>query len=465
MLLPSSFVQLGHRKFPKRFFGALLCAFLPLSAFAATPPSLDAYDPPSGAALSMTIMPPLFQLTLAPGATWSSLIDLTNGNPYDLALTVFTENFSASDQSGAAVFAGDGQPPTDCVLHELCGAGVPNAHELATWITLPSPHPYAAKGKTARIPFTINVPKDAEPGGHYAAILIGSDPGKAPAGSASVSTLMSSLFFVRITGDVVESGTIRDFSAAHNFVGGQHSTFKVQFYNTGNVHLSPKGTITIFNMFGQERGKVAIDEKNTFGTVLPGANRAFTFAWKGESNFFDIGLYSAVAELSYGNQEKKTLTAKAHFLVIPVIPIIVIVLALSFFVRFGGRALRRYVQEAIRQEEERIAKGGKPHAQVATTFAVLKEPIKRGIEELKQVSGLSIAPIKTKHDAEAVGTYTLFLQKYRAFFIAMFIILLGFMSIAWYFFQVFESERSFEIVITKEGGHDVVLPATSTPSK
>lgn len=373
--------------------------------------------------LSMTIAPPLFQISLAPGAKWSSTIRLTNSNEYRLKLYATVQNFNASGETGMIVFT---QPRA---------SSSPRASELASWITPPREPITIEAGRTAKIPFTINVPLDAEPGGHYAAILVGTAPlSMNEGGEMAVGSLLSSLFLVRVTGDVIESGYVNDFSAASGFVERQEATLKLRFVNTGNVHLDPKGTISIMNMFGRDRGKIIIDEQHTFGRVLPNSVRQFVFTWKGEQNFFDIGRYKAVAALFYGEGGEKIAYYTTHFWVVPLKPLFSMIAFFAFFVWFARRIVRHSLERALVSKYRAHAANEEGMPFVGRTNEC--RALKRDSHEFpnRLVSGM-----------------------YRPYYVSVVILVIGFGVIIWYFFEVFESERSYQMIIKKDGTGDIVI--------
>jgi hypothetical protein len=240
------------------------CFFFP-PAYAAEIPQNEGAGITQGR-LSLSLTPPLYQLSLAPGATWSSTLQFVNHNPYDLSVFAYTQNFRATEESGVLF---------------LPSATVPgvNAYELASWITPAGGVRTVRRGATINIPFTIKIPKNAEPGGHYAAIVVGTAPQQGGGGELSVGAQLSSLLLVRVIGDVLEKGIIEDFTPARPLVQTQEALLTLQFKNTGNVHVVPGGTIVITNMFGRERGRITLDEHNPFGAVLPNSSKKFSFHW------------------------------------------------------------------------------------------------------------------------------------------------------------------------------------------
>lgn len=394
------------------------------------------------ARLSMTLTPPLYQLSLAPGATWSSNLKFVNDNRYDLVVYASAQDFRTSKESGITF------TPVHVATNTL-------AYELASWIELPKGPITVTRGATIDIPFTIAIPDNASPGGHYAAILVGNAPGGENAGAMSVGSQISSLLLLRVTGDIIEQGGIQDFLVAENIVQTQEELFTLNFANTGNVHIVPKGDIVITNMFGRERGRIVVDEENILGNVLPETTRTFTFEWRGKQNFFDIGRYTARVALTFGEEGTRNVYSTAHFWVIPWIPLLVISCALLLFFLFMRFGLRRYVARAILLEQEKQGithSTKKKEGSVVVTFEMLREPVMEGIRNF------------SLHDHEHItregGAKRLPLQhlykKYYLFILWIVVFILWVLLIGYYFHQVFEEERSYRMIIKKDGTHNVV---------
>lgn len=255
---------------------------------------------------SITVSPTLFDVTATPGQVWQSELRIINSNVFDI--TIYTENvnFGTEGESGR---------PNFLKIYESETQG----ETLAEWITVDAGPILIPKQEAVTIPFTVTVPEDAPPGGHYAAILVGTraTPGEEGLVGAQTAQFVSSLLFLRVDGEVVESGGIRSFRAEQAISQTPEVNFSLRFENTGNVHLLPRGEIEIENMWGQSRGVIPVNQKTNFGKVLQNSIREFTFGWSGDVSMLDIGRYKATVTLGYGESESKFDTSTAYFWVIP----------------------------------------------------------------------------------------------------------------------------------------------------
>jgi len=154
----------------------------------------------SSGVMSFSITPPMIHMSIGPGEFWASSIKVLN--PTDKPLTIYgtVTRFFQQGENGKSVFL-----PNDEY----------DKSSLSGWVKVPKEPIVIPPKSSAQLPFEVSIPEDAAPGGHYAAILIGTQPVISDEKGAlmKISSYISSLLFVRIEGDVHENGIIRSFSA------------------------------------------------------------------------------------------------------------------------------------------------------------------------------------------------------------------------------------------------------------
>lgn len=285
--------------------------------------------------LSLSIAPPLFELKVQPSEIWSSIVKIINTNPYDLTVYASVLNFEANGEEGQGKFM------------PMIGKEI-DQHLLSQWIKITDQPITILAEKSIELPFSINVPADAPPGGHYAAILVGTRPLKntATGPSISVASMVSSLLFVQIGGEEIISGSIREFSTEKTFYQKPDINFMLRFSNTGNVHVQPQGDITIYDMWGEARGRIPINPERIFGNVLPNTTRKFNFEWSDKKSFM-FGRYTAIATLGFGNTTRQNTSRAIHFWVLPLKPILGILSALAILITIIVVSIRFYVRKTL----------------------------------------------------------------------------------------------------------------------
>lgn len=252
---------------------------------------------------SITIIPPKFETFANPGDTITEKIRIKNESNFPVNYSIVIEDFSSSGEEGYVVLEEEG---TD------------SSYSLANWIE-PSVKDITLQPNEERpISFTVYIPRDAEPGGHYASILFQSGSDETP-GVANVSQRIGSLILLRVSGNVTEDAQIETFETpTYSQEGPINFTLRVK--NNGNVHIRPKGTIIITNIFGQKVEEIPLNGSN----VLPDAIRKMDTQWEKESM---LGQYTATLVATYG-QQNLPLTAAVKFTVVSATSLILIGVAL-----------------------------------------------------------------------------------------------------------------------------------------
>lgn len=404
--------------------------------------------------LTITVTPPLFQITQSPGSEWRSQLRVVNSNNFDIGVTLEGKDFHPNGETGNAVF--DDGPKADAN----------DTHRMSGWIETPKGVVNIKRGTTAEIPFLIKVPIDADPGGHYGALLVSTKPRDLEGGSgAGISSGITSLILMRIPGDVVEKGGIRDFYAEDNIVETPDEHFVLRFENQGNVHLVPQGQIVITNMWSKERGRVNINESSTFGNVLPNSTRKFEFSWKEtDASPFEVGRYKAVATLVYGIDGRNTVERTLYFWIVPWKPVLALLGGLLFFIWFITWSLRRYIKKALDMEREylglsedeftaqrrgqvsNIVGNKRPKAEI--TMAVLRRPITQVSTALSSIQKASVAA-KQSPPSRASAPPLSIIKRYRPVIIFIVVFISGISLISWYFIEVFQDERAYHVEVIR----------------
>lgn len=311
-------------------------------------------------AMALSITPPLIKNNIIPGQIWKSTVKVVNNNSEELTVYVQAIDFQGNGEDGTVTFISS------------TGAEDETDYLLSKWINLPNESITIAPSKSYEVPFIVDVPETAVPGGHYAAILVGTKPpdDKISGASIKVSSLLASLIMLNVSGEVNEDGQIREFSTDKTVYGEGEVDFKVRFENLGNVHVQPQGEIRVFDMWSEEMASIKINHSTEFGNVLPGDIRTWDFNWKEKINLFDMGRYRAELILTYGNQAKETLTQTRYFWIFLFKPLGFIMASVLFVLLIFYLLIRRSIKRAIR-ETERLSGVVHPDMRVNSKVTIL----------------------------------------------------------------------------------------------
>jgi hypothetical protein len=303
-----------------------------------------------------TVSPTSMEITADPGQVIKRTIKVSNSSDGELSYLASVADFAVQGSEGSVTLNDN-----------------PQENSTSKWFKLETTSFKLGRKQTREISYTINVPRNAEPGGHFAALLFQPLlPNQDIDGSgAQFKQRVGSLVLIRISGQVIEKAsavslTPKTFVGSWNEVLASDGKTKVlvakdeklaeekykRFFfngpiafdllikNEGNVHLKPAGTVTITNMFGQKEAELAIEPQNVF----PGGQRRTTVIWP---NKMPWGLfYKAKLAAIYGNQNQ-TLATETWFFAFP-LWVLILILIILILVIIARKRLKRVMRILIK---------------------------------------------------------------------------------------------------------------------
>lgn len=279
----------------------------------------------------ISITPSKSELVLAPGSSWHTDIELAIDFPEDVDVSLEIVDFRGQENN-------EGGVPYFYQAEENQKKGV-----LSRWMALEDVSLQMQAYEITRVPLTINIPKNADPGGYYGAVLFHTVPSglSEEDSGAGTGTSIAALFLVTVPGDIEESGELVEFFMDRDIYETPPLGAVVRFANQGSVHLKPQGRVEIYNTFGKLLGSMEINLDG--GNVLPGDVRRYTETWGMTrslftDSFFELplgdplmmGRYKAKLWLWYG-QDQRSIEAVDHFWVLPWKLIVIVWVGLTIF--------------------------------------------------------------------------------------------------------------------------------------
>lgn len=177
--------------------------------------------------------------------------------------------------------------------------------ELAEWFKMKKSIVLKA-GEQKEITYTIEVPKNAPPGGHFAVVWWGT---ASPSASKQVSIITRAgiLVLLQVSGEINEKGEIIGFSLPGKkfLVFKLPEDFAVNFANQGNTYIKPKGEINIKNIFGSNKAVLGVNDVNVI--FLPEVEQNLRVAKKFDKPPFAFGFYKAELALNWGEKQNSVL--------------------------------------------------------------------------------------------------------------------------------------------------------------
>lgn len=303
---------------------------------------------------ALTLSPPRVELEGDPGTTIAGRIKLINEQEDKTFYSSF-ENFEAKGETGTPSF-------------------VQSKEDLAGWISTNS-QITIKKGEEMTIPFSINIPKNAEPGGHFAAIFWNTTPPENT--QIAIGAKIGTLVLLRVSGDIKEEGGVLEFAPKEHqtFYTSLPVEFFYRFQNSGADRAKPKGEIRMKNILEITSSKLNANPSE--GNVLPHSTRRFSVVWgeekehlypnaiddgflqkfwngvKREWHNFALGRFSANLDVVYGSQNIPV-SAKTVVWVLPWHLLLLIVIIIVIIVLLGRREVLKYNEWVVKNAMKHI---------------------------------------------------------------------------------------------------------------
>lgn len=294
-----------------------------------------------------------------------TMYNVTNKATY---LYPYVKNFKSDDSTGNPLYIDEALPLTQ---------------SLKDWITFDQDKYLVENVKldntnATKIKFKINVPKDAEYGGHYAAIMVSINNPKdkltPDKGNIAFSADPGTLILVNIKGKVSRDLSLIAFKSTDPYINVKNDQslfewmpveFTTELQNKGNTHATPIGNIIVYQgdkevqklVFNDTQSAMLRESKRVYSTVMvPGfvyndpikdsGNAAvkdsngntktqLAFNWDKLSKQY-FGQFKAKLLLVYDDEGvKKNILAEKEFWIIPwkLILAVIILIAGYIFVK------------------------------------------------------------------------------------------------------------------------------------
>lgn len=280
---------------------------------------------PVRAAEGLEISPPLIELQADPNTIINGSIKVRNITGQTQTIYSQIDDFEAQGEDGKPALILKTLPDTP--------------YSMKTWIKqIPT---FSLKSQELReVPFSIAIPANGTPGGHYGVIRFSNKPPEPEGTGVGLGASVGTLVLLRVSGTVVDKLQLESYNTAQ---GGDNKTFfqrgpidiVERFKNSGNDHVRPQGSVTIKDWFGKTTATLQVNDAK--GAILPGSIRKFEE--KLDKPMF--GRYTAKLLVAYGadnQQVESTIT----FWVLPLKTLglgLLLLIALFLLLRFYNRMI------------------------------------------------------------------------------------------------------------------------------
>jgi hypothetical protein len=291
-------------------FLGLLCGLL-LTLIAPAVPSFAA-DSKGG----ISITPPFQEITILPNQTSvPSSFAVANNTTSPTNFQLSAIDMGTLDDTGGVVFS-----------------GLPEDYEqkygLAKWLQLSSSNVTIPPKSTQQIKFTVINDPAMGPGGHYGAIVVKSEQtserGKNQVG---LQPQAAELLFARKVGG--ERYDLKlEAAAQKTFWWHLPNQIELKFRNNGNIHVVPRGIVTLQGPDGHEVARGIINPASSL--ILPERSRIYNIYLTFSQKIRRPGQYTAEINYRYdGTQTLQKGTQHLRFVNLPLIVVVFIVLMVA----------------------------------------------------------------------------------------------------------------------------------------
>src|SRR5665213_367988 len=185
------------------------------------------YPAKGNAQVGISLFPIKFDVTIAPGNTYSDTVTVINPNDFPIGVQPEVENIAGGNQGSI----------------DLVNTDIP--HGLSSWISIDETSFTLAPQQQKQIPFSITIPVNGEPCGHYGAILFRGLSVTTTTSGVGISGRVGSVILVNVPGDSHATGNIADFTGPSSYISHGPFQFSFTVNNTGNTHFTPQGDVTL----------------------------------------------------------------------------------------------------------------------------------------------------------------------------------------------------------------------------
>lgn len=168
--------------------------------------------------------------------------------------------------------------------------------EAYQWVQFEKTRLRLEPNQRVEVGYTVTVPENAAPGGHYAVLFAETQPPVQDGSSVVRKKRVGSLLYMRIAGDVTEEGRLASWNVPL-FQTKPPLKSDIRLKNGGNVHFQADVQVTYSNLFGKKQF-----ELNQELLIMPGTTRRVPVAWEQPPYF---GIFKAKGTVQYlGHQDE-----------------------------------------------------------------------------------------------------------------------------------------------------------------
>ncbi len=252
---------------------------------------LKMFNPGGIRAENFLMTPPFSDIEILPGEKQVNVeIEIGNQTDKETTFEISVVDFGSLDETGGLAFI-----TTD-------NDNSQRKYSLASWISPEKESITIMPNSKEKIKITILNKESLSPGGHYGAVMATvkskNDNGK---DSVGINQTLASLVYVLKTGGEIRNLNLKSAEMKKNiFIFPK--TIALRFWNSGNAHVIPRGTVKIKNGQGEIVEKGIVNEGSV--KVLPESYRIIETGLKRIKKWNWPGKYVVEVDYHFDKSEK-----------------------------------------------------------------------------------------------------------------------------------------------------------------
>lgn len=265
----------------KRLSLASLVTLIAVCGFMVKPQNTKAQD-----ILPLTVGPARQQIIVNPGEKANFVVRFYNQSDAAMTGIINVADFTVTDTQGSTRII------DDAALASPKFSG-------AAWVALPYDRVTIPAQDKITVQASLDVPKDAKPGGRYVSVFFEPVVGTPQAvGNESAGTgiapRIASLLYIRVAGNITEKASVINMFTKSFYEYGP-VTVDSEVLNSGDYHIRPRGVISMSDAFGGVVDQSPLKEENIFPDAARSYENILGTKWM-------AGRYKLTLVASYGDK-------------------------------------------------------------------------------------------------------------------------------------------------------------------
>jgi hypothetical protein len=263
----------------------------------------------------ITLSPAVLQPEFLNGQKGTGVLTVLNDGDKEYTFLVYARPFSVDGEEYGADYT-----------------EVNERTEAYQWVKFAESQFTLKPGEKVEVAYTVQVPDNAQVGGHYAVIFAETQP-SASSANVVIKKRIGSVFYMNVGTDPIREGSVASWEANFRQKSAPlQSTLRLR--NTGNTHYQADIKAQYSTLLGRKKLEV-----NQQTLILPGTTRKIGLNWDSPPSF---GIFKVSGSVSYLGKTE-TLNTK-YIILVPTAALVIFVISLILVI---GIMFRKKIMKKV----------------------------------------------------------------------------------------------------------------------